>query len=715
MKSPVRRGIGSLSACATAASLLVAAAASAQPANNDCANAIPIGNSTIAGTTVASTTDGSANCATNSFDVWYRYTAPATTIITVTTCNPGSNYDTFLSVHSGCPGTTANQIVCNDDDSSCSFSSLRSRLTFSAVAGTDYLIRVAGFGSGSGAFELSVGPGGGGQPPANDACASAIAIGNGTISGTTNNAAADGATTCVGSATPDVYYLYTAPSTGTVVASTCTAANYDTVVSIHSGCPATTDNQIACNDNFCNARSQATFQATAGQQYIVRVAGASASGTFTLSLGDPPPPGPNGPDVTYQHVNGIWQAGAVGGIRGYALGSDTCNIGDENLLWTNHGTPALAMNAYRLHNGRMLQIGMGNAKTACCAAAGSGCGTCNGFGGAVLGAGCKDVYGSSYNGIQSHLAPRSLINGFSGVISAYPQTSGDAIFRRLQIAQTDLSTTGFPGARYFVEGAYMATDDAGAGNAMNNNSYMAVTVNQSSWDMSALGGTVQGIPAIRAWRDQGLGANTPDPSVAVFNVDVEAEGRFIVATKVTDLGEGRYLYDYAIYNMNSDRSGGSLSIPAPAGVEISGIGFHDVDYHSGEPFANTDWTSGVSGGAVQWNSPQTFAQNPNTNALRWGTMYNFWFEADSAPTTGTATLGLFKPGTPSEVTFEVPVPTGGPTCAADFDANGSVEVPDIFAFLSAWFAGDESADLDGEPGITVPDIFAFLSLWFAGC
>jgi hypothetical protein len=54
-------------------------------------------------------------------------------------------------------------------------------------------------------------------------------------------------------------------------------------------------------------------------------------------------------------------------------------------------------------------------------------------------------------------------------------------------------------------------------------------------------------------------------------------------------------------------------------------------------------------------------------------------------------------------------------CLADFDGNGTVQVPDIFAFLSAWFANDPSADIDGTPGISVPDIFAFLSLWFAGC
>ena len=53
------------------------------------------------------------------------------------------------------------------------------------------------------------------------------------------------------------------------------------------------------------------------------------------------------------------------------------------------------------------------------------------------------------------------------------------------------------------------------------------------------------------------------------------------------------------------------------------------------------------------------------------------------------------------------------THPADFDGNGAVGVPDIFAFLAAWFAGNPRADVDGVPGVGVPDIFAFLALWFA--
>src|SRR5207302_5205770 len=99
----------------------------------------------------------------------------------------------------------------------------------------------------------------------------------------------------------------------------------------------------------------------------------------------------NGPDITYHDCTDVTHYGPVGSVHGYAIGSSTCNIGDIDLPWTNHsgggtGTPALAMNAFRLNNGRFEQIGQGWCKTACCAAAGTGvCGTCDGNGGNVLG------------------------------------------------------------------------------------------------------------------------------------------------------------------------------------------------------------------------------------------------------------------------------------------------------------------------------------------
>ncbi len=57
--------------------------------------------------------------------------------------------------------------------------------------------------------------------------------------------------------------------------------------------------------------------------------------------------------------------------------------------------------------------------------------------------------------------------------------------------------------------------------------------------------------------------------------------------------------------------------------------------------------------------------------------------------------------------------TGGPQfCDADWCHDGSVGVPDIFCFLSDWFAFVPAArNYGGSPG--VPAIFAFLSIWFA--
>lgn len=62
-------------------------------------------------------------------------------------------------------------------------------------------------------------------------------------------------------------------------------------------------------------------------------------------------------------------------------------------------------------------------------------------------------------------------------------------------------------------------------------------------------------------------------------------------------------------------------------------------------------------------------------------------------------------GVPASLVLRVCV--GAP---ADWDCSGSVEVPDIFSFLSDWFAGRGDFNTDGVND--VPDIFTFLAAWF---
>jgi hypothetical protein len=412
-------------------------------------------------------------------------------------------------------------------------------------------------------------------------------------------------------------------------------------------------------------------------------------------------------------------------IWAYAIGSRTCNLGDANLIWANRGTPGLGMNLFRLDNGRLRQIGLSWVKTACCAAAGSGCGLpCNGAGGSVLGAGCLDVYGSSWNGQQTYLGPRSTINAFTGAgIVVTGAGSGDAIYKRLQVRQADMDSTTYPTALYFFEGVYAASDDAVNGNWYNNATYQRAT--HSSFNFSLAGSPVPNDPAIRAWRRNGLGAGLEDTRVIDGQVNVPGEGRFYYAHKVTDLGGGRYLYDYAIYNLNSDRSGGSFSIPIPAGVTVSNVGFHSPFYHSGEPYDNSPWTSSVSGGMLTWRSPQTHAENPNSNALRWGTMYNFWFEADSGPGNGAAALGLFKPGSPTSIGLGVSVPNVPILTRGDMNCDGLVNFDDIEGFVLSVIGQAQylaqypgcvylNGDINGDGQVDFDDVAGFVDCVIAG-
>jgi hypothetical protein len=234
----------------------------------------------------------------------------------------------------------------------------------------------------------------------------------------------------------------------------------------------------------------------------------------------------------------------------------------------------------------------------------------------------------------------------------------------------------------------------------------------SSFSASFIGSTVRQMPAIRAWQDF-------DPTVNEQDVRVPGEGLFIVSSKATDNGDGTWLYAYAIHNLNSDRSGQSFSIPT-GGATLTDVGFHSPFYHSGDgmngnTYPNTDWTYSDAGGAATWSS-ETFAQNANANALRWGTTYSFWFTSSDAPTTATASMTLFKPGTPSDVSFEVVAPQG---CSLTADTNGDnvVNFTDLNAVLGAFgqTGPGNPADVNGDEVVNFSDLNAVLGEFGADC
>ena len=390
----------------------------------------------------------------------------------------------------------------------------------------------------------------------------------------------------------------------------------------------------------------------------------------------------SGPDLVVAHLQALRRWGRLGDITAYSVGTTVCNFGDESALWilNTNEHPIIAQHMYRLKNGRFEQIGMSWCAHAFYAMNGTFCSDqCVSDGGNELRARCSDAHSAGVNGLQANCAPRYSVNAATASFP-YPWIAPPleaTIGRRVQIHDADLHPPDNPGAIYFVEGNYLTADESAAGNDENNASYRRIEViwdEGEVYDIAFVAGheTQRERPAIMAWQDV-------DPTVTVAYVDIPDDGRMILAYKVTYLGGDWYHYEYALYNMNSHRSGQSFSIPIPDGVSVSSNGFHDVDYHSGNPYDPTDWPATLDGGSLTWETTP-YLSDPDANALRWGTTYTFWFDADVPPGIADATVDLFRPGTPASV--DIPAWGPVPLTGADCNSNGADDALDIFVGTS---------------------------------
>ncbi|MEM9382362.1 MAG: hypothetical protein AAGB93_20585, partial [Planctomycetota bacterium] len=121
-------------------------------ANDDCANATPVGLGTTSYSNVGATDSGvDMSCVTNGevSDVWFSFTAANSCPITIDFS--GSSFDTGAAAYEGDCGSLV-EVNCNDDGGA----GLTSFLSFDAVAGTTYLIQAGGFNGaqGAGTFEI---------------------------------------------------------------------------------------------------------------------------------------------------------------------------------------------------------------------------------------------------------------------------------------------------------------------------------------------------------------------------------------------------------------------------------------------------------------------------------------------------------------------------------------------------------------------------------
>ncbi len=264
--------------------------------NDNCCGALSIAIPSVTnGTTVGATldaplppvcdgpgvADAGGNTAITAPSVWYSVVSPINQTIYADTVTAG--YDSKISVYTGtCGALTC--VTMNDDI----LANFHSKVGWQAVAGQQYLVMVHGFGTATGTFSLNVTAS---PTPSNDLCGSASVVsgatGNsaGTLVGATGDNSTITSDVLAGICAPDftywdVWYSWTAPCTGTANFDTC--GTWDTVLSIHSACPTpSAGNAIsgACNNDGpvgCTPGSSLSFAATAGTNYLVRVATSGA-------------------------------------------------------------------------------------------------------------------------------------------------------------------------------------------------------------------------------------------------------------------------------------------------------------------------------------------------------------------------------------------------------------------------------------------------------
>lgn len=123
------------------------------PTGDECTDARTLVDGTVLTGDLADNTGASgddSSCGTgDTIDEWLEVTASCSGTLTVSTCHPGTEFDTVLAAYDTCGGA---EIDCNDDDATgndplCDLNGLnrKSTVSFPAFGGQTYRIRVSPF------------------------------------------------------------------------------------------------------------------------------------------------------------------------------------------------------------------------------------------------------------------------------------------------------------------------------------------------------------------------------------------------------------------------------------------------------------------------------------------------------------------------------------------------------------------------------------------
>lgn len=261
------------------------------PFNDNCAQAIPIGEGVHPFSTHHSTNEDSieeTGCFPGfllAYDIWYEYTASFTGMARIDLCD--SDYDGTLVVYDGAD-CSSDVLICADDE--CGFSA-GPRTAFPVQKDNSYLIRIGGFDSpGSGVMAIDQL-----DDVANDECLNALPIQEGDHLIDTLGTTTDGPMlppSCEEGAglsfVSDIWFVYQPECRGTATIDMC-ESDFDTRVAVYEGSSCFGE-LLACNDDAgCGpfpfvSRSFLEFDVDPFEAYLLRIGGFNNVGQGMLSL-----------------------------------------------------------------------------------------------------------------------------------------------------------------------------------------------------------------------------------------------------------------------------------------------------------------------------------------------------------------------------------------------------------------------------------------------
>ncbi|CAM2006238.1 hypothetical protein [Acanthopleuribacter pedis] len=361
-------------------------------------------------------------------------------------------------------------------------------------------------------------------------------------------------------------------------------------------------------------------------------------------------------DIELTNINFVGQLVANTERVALAPSAELRNVGEADVPWFRaiepDGTvgehPYLVMNMYRMHEGRIEQIGSSDVKHAFFAI-NSGC-DCPGD--QILFAGCTDLYAASTNGDFFHLAPRDEVHAFTGdwdslgshfdgepVDNRRDHFAGDhdAFDHRLVVDVAELSTEN---ARYFVDAWYVVGEDI---NLFNNMGYREVrpNLNGAIWSFTLISSQMTG-SVLDMWVDP------LEPSADETHQVIDTgEGRYSIASRTESLDTATR-YHYSLFNHDFDRQLNTLHIPIPPGFEMSNLLFLD-----GDTEAANDWQVSQNEMGITWTAP-------TETGLDWGRLISFSFDIALAPELGNGQVTYLETGETSWNTIPVLLPSCKP-------------------------------------------------------